>query len=468
MSKEHEVLIGWASKDITPARPVMLQGQHCVRISQHVNDPLTVTALAIESTGGDAKKEQAVMVSCDLVNTREVIIKQCRNCVKPKLPGLDTEKIFFSSTHTHTGPTLYEGIFPEQGPEVMTPTECADFFVERTADCIVRAWESRGQGGFSWGFGQAVVGHNRRITYFDGTSKMYGNTDDGNFSHIEGYEDHSVDMLFTWDMNQELTGIVINLACPSQVTEGASYVSADFWHETRTEIRKRHSKDLFVLPQCSPAGDQSPHLLLHKKAEARMRELRGISERQEIANRVADAVDDVLPAVKDNIHTNLAFRHVVRTIKLPVRMVTNEELRHAKDECLRIEKEEPSSDKETSRQFSFLPRNEAVIERYGQQKKQPYLPMELHAIRLGDIAIATNRFELFLDFGLRIKARSSALQTFLVQLAGGGSYLPTEKAVAAKSYGAEIASNLVGPEGGQELVNQTVELIDQMWKDEDL
>jgi len=94
--------------------------------------------------------------------------------------------------------------------------------------------------------------------------------------------------------------------------------------------------------------------------------------------------------------------------------------------------------------------------------------MELHVIRLGDIAVATNRFELFLDFGLRIKARSNAMQTFLVQLAGGnlptGTYLPTERAVAAKSYGAEVSSSLVGPEGGQELVEKTVEEINRMWE----
>ena len=457
MVKEDEVLIGWASEDITPERPVMLHGQFHVRISQRVNDPLTVTALAIESKGG----EQAVMVSCDLVYVQEVIVEQCRNRIKSKLPGLDTQKIFFNATHIHTGPTLVEGLYPKQTPEVMTPTESADFFVKRATDCILQAWKNRKPGGLSWGSGQAVVGHNRRMTYFDGKAKMYGNTDDVNFSHIEGYEDHSVNLLFTWDMNRKLTGIVVNLACPSQVTESEYYVSADFWHEIRTEIRKRYSADLFILPQCSPAGDQSPHLLVHKKSEARMRELKGISEREEIADRVANAVDEVLPVVKDDIHTKLIFRHIVKTINLPVRMVTDEELRNAKEEYARIEK---SDEMEASRQFIFLRRNEAIIERYKQQKKKPYFPMELHVIHLGDIAIATNRFELFLDFGLRIKARSDALQTFLVQLTGEGTYLPTERAVAAKSYGGNVIDNLVGPKGGQELVERTIEEINRIWE----
>jgi hypothetical protein len=71
---------------------------------------------------------------------------------------------------------------------------------------------------------------------------------------------------------------------------------------------------------------------------------------------------------------------------------------------------------------------------------------------------------LFLDYGMRIKARSKALQTFVVQLScSSGGYLPTTKAVKGGGYGAEVASNRVGPEGGQALVDRTVELINGMW-----
>ena len=92
--------------------------------------------------------------------------------------------------------------------------------------------------------------------------------------------------------------------------------------------------------------------------------------------------------------------------------------------------------------------------------------MELHVIRLGDVAICTNPFELYTDFGLQIKARSKALQTFVIQLAGtSGKYVPTEKAVEGGSYSAGINSNLVGPEGGQVLVDRTVEAINSLWSD---
>jgi len=92
--------------------------------------------------------------------------------------------------------------------------------------------------------------------------------------------------------------------------------------------------------------------------------------------------------------------------------------------------------------------------------------MELHVLRIGDVALVTNPFELFLDYGLRIKARSQALQTMVVQLAcGSGGYLPTARAVAAGGYGARVLDGEVGPEGGQALVERSVELINSLMSD---
>ena len=110
--------------------------------------------------------------------------------------------------------------------------------------------------------------------------------------------------------------------------------------------------------------------------------------------------------------------------------------------------------------------NARVLERYEEQQTnpQPMYNTEIHVLRIGDVAICTNQFEFFSDFGIRIQARSKAIQTFVVQLAGPGSYLPTERAVGGGGYSAVCQSNLVGPEGGQILVNRTLQLIDELWK----
>jgi hypothetical protein len=93
--------------------------------------------------------------------------------------------------------------------------------------------------------------------------------------------------------------------------------------------------------------------------------------------------------------------------------------------------------------------------------------MELHALRLGEVAIVTNPFELFLDYGIRMQTRSRALQTFVIQLAcGDGGYLPTERAVAGGGYSAVAESVMVGPAGGRILVDRTVGVLNGFWPGE--
>ena len=107
-----------------------------------------------------------------------------------------------------------------------------------------------------------------------------------------------------------------------------------------------------------------------------------------------------------------------------------------------------------------------ILRRAELQEKLEVLPTEVHIIRLGNIAIATNPFELFLDYGNQIKARSLAEQTFLIQLCCGiEGYLPTEKAEKGGHYSAFVSSGNVGHIGGEMLVRQTLQDINNLFDD---
>ncbi|MCC6859564.1 MAG: hypothetical protein IT158_13425, partial [Bryobacterales bacterium] len=270
LAAQDQIQVGWASVDITPDRPVALAGQMHTRISKSVHDPLMATALALQTPTG-----QAVMISVDFAG-RSGILEPVRERVKVRLPGFDTSNLLLHGTHTHTAPETQEGtyVLPAQG--VMPIAEYREFLIARLAEVAVRAWENRKPGGVSWGLGFAEVARNRRAAYMDGKTTMYGKTDREDFSHIEGYEDHAVDLLYFWNGNR-LTGVAINISCPSQEVEGEYYVSADFWGDVRTELRKRHGPDLFIYPMTGASGDQSPHLLFRQRAEAAMLQRRGLT-----------------------------------------------------------------------------------------------------------------------------------------------------------------------------------------------
>lgn len=105
-----------------------------------------------------------------------------------------------------------------------------------------------------------------------------------------------------------------------------------------------------------------------------------------------------------------------------------------------------------------------MVARYELQKTEPFYRAEIHAVRLDDLAIVTNPFELYTDYGVRIKARSPATQTSVVQLtADCAAYLPTERAVQGGGYSGRIDDGVVGPEGGRVLVEETSRLLKSMW-----
>ncbi|MFA6293373.1 MAG: hypothetical protein WC637_16430 [Victivallales bacterium] len=470
------ILIGWASRDITPEKKVSLSGQFHVRISERINDPLTTTVLALESTDG---REQAFIVSLDAIWVSDSLMNQWREKLKIELPEFDSEKLLISATHTHTAPSQLSAVFsdpPNLRTDIMPDEEYTNFLSTKIIVAVVEAWKSRKSGAIGWGRGYAVVGFNRRVSYFDGISEMYGKTDKPDFSHIEGCEDHGVDLLFTYDVEHKLTGMIVNVPCPSQCTEGASFISADYWHETRCEIRKKHGKKLFILPQCAAAGDQSPRTMVNRLADARMLKLKGYGEeynqarRQDIADKIAAAVDEVLPPVAKDIRDKVEFGHRVSRINLPLRHVTDADFEEAKrqvsewrDKLVEFKDKEPFS-AEYSTAFKRRDFNQAVVEMYEAQKKgRQFLPVELHTLRLGDIVFCSNRFEYFLDYGVRIKVRSKAIQTFMIQLAGNGTYLPTERAMKGGGYGAYVASTPVGPDGGQMVVEEHLKVIDELF-----
>lgn len=453
-----ELLIGGATVSITPELPVALAGQMRTRIAKEILSEVTATAIALESVDKDGKSlDEAIMISCDLVTIREGIIELVRQRVEKKLPEFDLKKLFINATHTHTAPVMVQGKYklPKEG--VTQPEDYRKFLADRVANIAVEAWNNRKTGSVGWGLGHAVVGQNRRMVYDSGRAKMYGSPNSPTFLQVEGYEHHGLDVLFFWDADEKLIATAINIVCPSQEVEHLSKVSADFWHPVRETLREKYGKDLLVLAWAGAAGDQSPHLMYNKAAEARMRKLRGLDPLSEIARRIVAGWEEAYEGAKQEIESDVLFVHKVEDVVLAHRIVTDSEYQNSQKQFAI-----KSKDVKTLWQALW---HQNVIERYEGQHDgslEPYV-IELHVLRLGDISISTNPFELFTDYGIQMKARSKSLQTFVVQLTGPGTYLPTERAVRGGSYSAIIESNQIGPEGGKTLVNKTVKMINSMW-----
>ena len=458
-----ELQVGTASVDITPNKAVALWGQFGLRLSTKPDTPLTANVVALES--GDMR---TTFVSLDLLQLPEVFVQAIRDATAKKDASINVQNIVLTATHTHTAPVLRPGTpgIPVND-HTMTVEETIAYLADKISDGIVAAWKSLAPGKMSYGLDRNSIGFGRRAVYANGSAQMYGNTNRADFLNLEGMDDDDVGSIFFYDRQDNLKAIIVNVACPSQVVESQSSINADFWLPVRDTLKARYGNGIVVLGWGAAAGDMSPRPLLHKAGNARMRDLRGISEMQELARRIDLSVSQTFDAVQKAKSADPVLKHVAVTLQLPLNKISEAQYQQALTAYNKV-MAQVEKDPACASRVAFMARDwhHGVLKRYEQLQKDPgaTYPVEIHVVRLGDLVVCSNPFELFCEYGIRIKARSQATQTFILQMSGFGSYLPTERAQAGGSYSAIPQSNIIGPEGGQMMVDETVEIIDELWK----
>jgi hypothetical protein len=480
---------GWATADITPSRTSELYGQYYQRVAKNVRDPLSATALALEQQCDDRKRGQALMISCDQALISRALVEAVRERLVKAIPDFDPSRLLINATHTHNAPAAYDSLkWWKHDPALLSFEEYRAQLIDALSSAAAQAWKGRAPAQLGTAACFASVGHCRRPMYRDGSAEMYGSTDRPDFVGMEGGQDDTIGVIGTWSEKGALTGMLVNVPCPSQVMEGTYVVTADMFGEMRRQLKERFGKHVHVLCQVGSAGDQAPRdLTLPPKAGPTYWDEAGMVE---LGGRLAAAVAEALPRAEAARKPSMPLRHDVRRPRLPMRMVSPHQYARAVAELAALVAREPGD--ETSpdsayarfvsrtRQREKLPvpgpfddknddfvlmRNlEAVVQRFQAQRSETEYPAELHVMRIGDTALSTSPFELFLEYGQRIRSRSPAAFTLHAQLCcDDAGYLATARAVEAGGYGALIANGLIGPEGGQLLVETVLEGIRELF-----
>lgn len=497
-----KLLIGWSEIDITPPKKVALAGQFAERISEYTEKPITATAMAVSN--GD---EQMILVSCDLIFATSNLVSAVRKNLEQNQLGIDPQKIVISAIHTHTAPVYpreqgaissasYRGQlekFLKNGrkyvekekvsecSDITSPEEVFEILVSRITQVICEAWTNKVPAYFANAFGRAPVGMCRRAVYNDGSAKMWGETNQAVFTELEGGSDTGIELIYVFDDGGKIRGIVANLACPAQCVQHRKFISPDFWGEVKVLLRQFFGDDICLLSLCSAAGDQCPVDLvrwvepesdvndpnidrkypLKRKADPSMFDVKGMKlAGRRIAREIISVYEDGLESFQKNVN----FKHQVHVMKLPLRRATIEQGLSAEKAI-----NEYLGNKDGDVNYidaAKLQVHLGVLSRLELQNTVNMHNAEVHIIKLGTVAIATNPFELFLDYGNQIKARSRAEQTFIIQLAcGAEGYLPTQKAELGGHYSAFISGGFVGHEGGDLLVRNTLDAINSLFVD---
>ena len=499
------LFIGWSEANITPDKKVSLYGQFYERISEYIEKPLTATVFAVE-----CENDQMILCSADLVG----ISYNLKDAIKEKLSGntegIDPEKIIICATHVHTGPAYtfkeqqskyfagesvdvlkkylrpgqkYIPLANTQNADVATEEEVFELLTESISDAILEAWRTRRPGKFVNGFERAVVGLCRRSVYSDGTGQMWGDTNTAVFSDLEGGSDSGVELLYAFDDENNLTGVISNLSCTAQCVQHRNFVSPDFWGEAKKLVREYFKNEkLYLLPLCAPAGDQcpidlvrwvnpetdvhDPNIIRHnppvRKADPSMFDLSGM---RKAGKRVARAIIDAYEEGLSDFQEDVPFKHQVHVFQLPLRRTTLSEYNNAVERINDYLDKHPGdvTYMDTANLHTYL----GIAKRFIVQEKMETVEAEVHIVRLGSVCFATNPFELFLKYGNQIRSRQLCEQSFLIQLANGmEGYLPSEAAEKHGHYSGAIGSGQAGHEAGDLLVRDTLKFMNQLFEDD--
>ena len=497
-----KIKMGWSEVDITPKKgqKIGLAGQFFERITDEVESPITLTALTI-----DNGEDYVIMCACDLVGVGDNLNDIVKEKLREEYKEINPDKVILSAIHSHTSYVYTResnitkgqaGSFdylkkavPEDmkyevlasSEESMDPDVALEFLANKIVEAVVASWNNRKAGYYRNAFGRVVVGMCRRVCYDDNSALMWGDTNHPNFTALEAGNDSGMELIFTYDENKKITGVVANIACPAQVVEHRSYISSDYWGKVKENLRKEYGNDIFVLGLCSAAGDQCPRDMIRwvqpesyiddpnikredvieRRADPSMFDVSGLKV---VGRRISNEIIAVHEELTEEYKDEAVLIHKTPTVVLPLRKVTKSEYQNAVDMIDKF------IEKNRGKRINFddnarMHVYSGIIARYELQKTVNSFPCEVHFVRFGDVAFATNPFELFLDYGNQMRARSKAKQTFLIQLAcGTKGYLPTEKAENGSHYSAYVSSGYTGHVGGDILVRETLNNINDMFE----
>ena len=506
--------IGWAKRSIAMPGTVPIPGQSNMRVSIGEYSPVYASALAMSNA-----KDAAIFVSVDVVSVSNIVFNKVIETLKKEAPFIPAEKVIINSTHTHAGPAARPTVrdYPNK-VEIVSDEAVINYMTRQITDAVKEAWAKRADGSIAYGYGFATVGFSRRTLYLDDTSKrfghqpgyatnghciMYGKTADDKFAGYEAGMDPFINIMYTFDAKGKLNGAIVNVPCPSQNFESAWMYYAGFWANVREKVAEKYG-DIGLICQSAAAGDLAPRQLHYNEAEYRRYSLKypeliekyrknpmkypffvprndvymkgeilEMMRAEDAANRIMNAFDEVLVWASKDKKSCPELQHKVKTVTLERFILPEQILEQEKKFHENFMKQSFKTDgdkwgmlKHNSVLRSRRNKVSGIIKRFNEQKTTPEYKTDIHVVRIGDIAFATNCFELFMDFMHRIQGRSPFTQTFIVQLVttpyGVGSYLGTERSVDNKGYGATPYSCHVSPKGGQQLVDETVNMLKAM------
>jgi neutral ceramidase len=393
-----------------------------------VHDDLTATALVL----GDGQA-RAVIIALDILGLNWEVVQRVKAGIE-KAAGIPGDRVLVCCAHTHTGPVGYA--FPDRKightlrevrNRLLLPTgkkprgwrfnkRYIDGLVDKLVAITAQAAGDLAPAEISWGRGEASIGKNRRERMPDGTIEIGYNPD--------GPVDRSVTVLRI-AREEGTIATLVNFACHAVVIGPARYVISADWVGAMRERAESRVGGLCMFIQ-GAAGDINPRFGERDSWEEDVAEL-GVEVGEEVLriSRTLSPVEGApICAGKDTVWAELLLPEAAPGEPVP----TYRERLHALTRVIPTILVDPLLE-------TRYPWNTIIEERDGKAQT----PIDISALRIGDVAVAAVSMEPFTGIGLAVKAVSPAPATLFAGYTNGlTGYLPTAEEHALGGYEVEM------------------------------
>ena len=443
---------GAAVSNITPPLGLPIVGGWSPKPATHIHDELYAKCLVL-----DNGETRLAFVIADNISMPRDVADEARKAIQEKT-GILPSNVILAGTHTHSSVSM-RAKMPISGKE--TPVSYSQFLVMRIADGLCRAINNLQPARIGWGSAQAPTQVFNRRYYmkpgtptpnpFGGEDKAVMNPGRGNPNILKaaGPTDPEVAFLSVQSKEGRPIALLANYSLHYVGPHAGQVISADYFGVFADRIQQLLGADRldppFVGILCNGTSADINNVNWPQKPEKRW----GPYEKmRQVADLVAQAVYQAHQSVEFHDWVKLAAAYDELT--LAARKPTEKQLAYARQVLAK-----PKDAKPYHRHEQTYARRVLSLD-----KSPDEVNVALQAFRIGDVGICTIPFEVFVEIGLELKAKSPFERTFTISHANGGNgYLPTVEQHALGGYETWLGTNRIEIQAAPKIVDRLLAMI---------
>jgi hypothetical protein len=422
-----DLKVGFSQVDITPLKGSMITGP-AHPISEGIDDPLFSKAMVVQSGG-----HSLAIVGLDLVKIRRDLADEAIAQAAQRT-GLSRDAIILCPSHNHSSPFI-----PMGGP---VNKDYLAALPGHIADSIEQAQKALQPAHMFLGRSLVLEGHtNRRlVAKADGLVLNTWLKDLNNLEKTpqilgtEGPIDPELWLARFDSLDGQVLGTLVNFTCHPCLHDRIQLktFSADFPGVIADQLAQAYGKQAVCVFTQGCSGNIQPPVSFTPDWKERS---------TVFAKAAVEAAKRAVP-VKEPVIVN----SLRRDVEVPMRKADDQ-----REGAIARLGWKPEMFEAAKREAAGMP---------------PTRKVPVGAMRIGPLGIGTNAGELFVEWGISVKQRSPFPYTFVSELTNDWvGYEPTAQAREHEGYETLVGVDFVTIEGIQTLVDTSVQLLQELWKE---